>query len=262
MNTEIIQIGPFQLALTLIFVLIAQGGSLRYRLGLGRDITVGTLRTFAQLLLMGYVLTVVFSLNTWSLNLLIFFIMVSAAVQIIHGRIGEKKIPFLKPMFVSMLLSYLLVSVTVTGVIVGARPWWKPQYFIPIAGMIIGNSMNALSLSLERLFTALRSQRCIVEMKLSLGADFREATADIVTDAIRVGMIPSINAMMGVGIVFLPGMMTGQILAGVDPLIAIRYQIVVMLMLVASTAMASIIVVRLTLKRCFSKAERLLLKID
>lgn len=262
MNPDIIQIGPFQLALTLIFVLIAQGGSLLHRLGLGRDITLGALRTFAQLLLMGYVLTAVFAINAWALTLLMFLIMVIAATQIIHGRVAEKKIPFLRPMFVSMLLSYLLVSVTVTGVIIGARPWWKPQYFIPIAGMIIGNSMNALAISLERLFAALRSRRSIVEMKLSLGADFREAAADIVKDAIRAGMISSINAMMGVGIVFLPGMMTGQILAGVDPLIAIRYQIVVMLMLVASTAMASIIVVRLTLKRCFGKAEQLRVDIE
>jgi putative ABC transport system permease protein len=97
-------------------------------------------------------------------------------------------------------------------------------------------------------------------MKLSLGADYKEASREIVADSIKAGMIPSINAMMGVGIVFIPGMMTGQILAGADPLIAIRYQIVVMLMLVGSTALGAMIVVFLTRKRCFGAGQQLLLR--
>jgi putative ABC transport system permease protein len=124
--------------------------------------------------------------------------------------------------------------------------------------MIIGNSMNALAISLERLFSDLRVKKDAVEMMLTLGADFREASQDIMRDAIRAGMIPSINSLMGVGLVFLPGMMTGQILAGADPLTAIRYQIVVMLMLVASNCLGSIVVVLLTRKRCFGKGQELL----
>jgi putative ABC transport system permease protein len=106
----------------------------------------------------------------------------------------------------------------------------------------------------------LRERRSEVEMKLCLGADYKEASQDIVRSAMRSGMIPSINSLMGVGVVFIPGMMTGQILAGADPLVAIRYQIVVMVMLVGATAIGSLIVVLLVRKMCFGAGARLLLK--
>jgi putative ABC transport system permease protein len=252
-SAGVIQIGPWQLALTLVFVLVVGVASVVHRLGLGRDLLVGTVRTFAQLFLMGYVLKAVFGLSLQWLTLLVFLVMVTASAQIIHGRVKEREVSYLPALFVSMLISYFAVSVVVTGVIVGARPWWRPQYFIPLSGMVVGNSMNALAIALERLFSDLRKKRELVEMRLCLGADYREASADIARDALRAGMIPSINAMMGVGLVFLPGMMTGQILAGADPLVAIRYQIMVMLMLVAATGMATMVVVLLARKRCFGR---------
>jgi putative ABC transport system permease protein len=145
-------------------------------------------------------------------------------------------------------------------VIVGAKPWWKPQYFIPLAGMIVGNSMNAIAISLDRLFGELRGRRQEVEMMLCLGADYKEASQDMVINAMRAGMIPSINSMMAAGVVFIPGMMTGQILAGADPLIAIRYQIVVMVMLVGSTAIGSLVVVLLVRRLCFGPGHQLRLR--
>jgi putative ABC transport system permease protein len=145
-------------------------------------------------------------------------------------------------------------------VVVSVKPWWKPQYFIPLGGMVIGNSMNAIAIALERLLGELRKRRHEVEARLCLGADYKEASKDMLSIAMRAGMIPSINSMMAVGIVFIPGMMTGQILAGADPLQAVRYQIVVMVMLVGSTAIGSLLVVYLVRKRCFSKGERLLLQ--
>jgi putative ABC transport system permease protein len=125
--------------------------------------------------------------------------------------------------------------------------------------MVIGNSMSALSICIERLFSQMRQQRDVIEMKLCLGANYKEASGEIFRNAVSAGMIPSINAMMGVGLVFLPGMMSGQILAGTDPLIAIRYQIVVMFMLVGSTAMSAIIVMLIVRRRCFGSGEELLL---
>jgi putative ABC transport system permease protein len=260
MTPHIIEIGPWQLVMCLGFVLLAGGTSVYHRLGLGRDLLVGTVRTFAQLFIMGYVLTFVFEVRTAWLVLLMFTGMVGAAIHIIRGRVKERAVPFLVPTFVSMLLSYALVSWLVTGVIVGARPWWTPQYFIPLAGMIVGNSMTAISLSLDRLFSDLRSRRAEVEMRLCLGADPAEASADIMRGAIRAAMTPSINSLMAVGLVSLPGMMTGQILSGTDPLIAIRYQIVVMLMLVASTALGAMLVTGLVRRRCFTRGHSLALR--
>ena len=123
--------------------------------------------------------------------------------------------------------------------------------------MITGNSMNAITIALERMFTELRRERPRIELALSLGGTYQEATADILRACIRAGMIPSINALMTVGLVSLPGMMTGQILAGADPMTSIKYQIIVMLMLVASTAIGSIIVVHVVRRMCFSKAQQM-----
>ena len=159
------------------------------------------------------------------------------------------------------LLSISLGAALTLGLLVGLNVFsFTAQQIIPIAGMVIGNSMNAMAISLERLLGDLRGRRGEVEMQLCLGADYREASQDIFRDAMRAGMIPSINSMMAVGVVFIPGMMTGQILAGADPVSAIRYQIVVMVMLVGSTALGSLLVLSLVRRRCFGPAQQLLLK--
>ena len=256
---QIITISTGQLLLALVFILIAQASSFIYHLGLNRDITIGTIRTFAQLFLMGYVLTFILKTSNPFLVIGVFMVMVVSAMFIIKGRVKEKQIPYIIPTFLTMLVSYLATAIFVSGLIVGITPWWEPRYFIPAGGMVIGNSMSALAISLERMFRDMRQQKELVEMKLSLGANYREASLDIFKNAITAGMIPSINAMMGVGLVFIPGMMSGQILAGTDPLIAIRYQIVVMLMLVGSTAVSSVVVMLFVRRRCFGSGEEVLL---
>lgn len=256
----LIDIGPWQLLLGLVFILAAGGASAVHRLGLGRDLFWGAVRTFAQLLVLGYVLVFVFKSGQSWLVLAFFTMMIFFAVRIIRGRIKERDVAVGIPIFVSMFGSYFLVSALVVGVIVGAKPWWRPEYFLPLAGMVVGNSMTALAISLERLFSDLRARRNELEMKLCLGASAREATRGIVAEAVRAGMIPSINSMMGVGVVFIPGMTAGQVLAGADPMLAVRYQIVVMLMLVGSTALGSLLVVHLIAGRCFGKGMRLVLK--
>ena len=256
---SVIDVGPLQLAYCVVFILIAGAGSVSLKLGLERDLLVGTVRTFAQLGIMGYVLKFIFDLDNAWLILLLFSFMVFWAAHAIRGRVKEDKVAIFIPTFVSMVSSYTLVSILVTSVIVQVKPWYTPQYFIPLGGMIIGNSMNAITISLDRLFSDIRKQRDEVELALCLGATYQEATSTILRDTIRAGMIPSINALMTVGLVSIPGMMTGQILAGADPVIAIKYQIIVMLMLVASTAIGSIIVVNVMRRRCFTRAHQLVL---
>ncbi len=255
-------IGPFEMGLAVAFVMASGCVSLAYGLGLARDLFWGTVRTFVQLLAMGWALQFIFGL-AWSLPVLaVFALMVAMATRIVLKRIKEPQLSMGLPIFWAMLGSYALVTVMVTGVVVNAEPWWLPQYFLPLGGMIIGNSMNALALSLERLFTGLRQRRDEVEMRLALGADAGEASRPIVREAVKAGMIPSINAMMGVGVVFIPGMMTGQILAGADPMLAVRYQIVVMLMLTASSALSAVLVAIMARRRCFTAAHQLRLRPD
>lgn len=252
-------IGFWQLALALVFVLAAGGASLWLKLGLGRDLLVGTVRTFAQLFLMGYVLVYLFEINTPWVVLPVFGVMIFFAANIVSGRLPARRGWLLGPVFLSMLLSYMVVTIMVVGLVVQADPWWEARYFIPIGGMVVGNSMNAMALALERLLSDAAGGRDRVEALLALGADRREATATMAAGAVRAGMIPSINSMMGVGVVFLPGMMTGQILAGADPLLSIKYQIVVMLMLVGSTTLGSTLAVWLARRRLFNAAEQLTL---
>jgi len=254
-----IHIGLGQLALGILLVLIAGITSIWHTLELERDLIVGTVRTFIQLFLLGYVLEFIFKIQNFWLVIMFFSLMILFAAWTIKGRVKEKQISFFLPVFFSMIVSYFIVSYIVTAVLIGVKPWWSPHYFIPLGGMVIGNSMNAIAIALERLLSELRRCRGEIEMKLCHGADFKEASENIVRRSIKAGMIPSINSMMAVGIVFIPGIMTGQILAGADPLIAIRYQIIVMVMLVGSTTLGTLLVVLIVRKLCFGSAHQLLL---
>jgi putative ABC transport system permease protein len=259
MTSGIIDIGPWQLGMGLLFVVIAGAASLYHSLKLEKDLFIGTIRTFAQLFLLGYILQLVFAIDDYRVILSIFLFMVFFAAWTIYGRVRERQVRFFLPVCLSMIVSFFIITYVVTALVVDVRPWWKPQYFIPLGGMIIGNSMNAIAIALERLLTDIRARQNEIEMKLCLGADYREASNDIVRNAMRAGMIPSINSMMAVGIVFIPGMMTGQILAGADPMIAIKYQIIVMVMIVGATTLGTLLVVLITRKRCFRPGHQLLI---
>ncbi|KEA62074.1 YbbM seven transmembrane helix protein [Marinobacterium lacunae] len=254
---NVIDIGWWQLSLSLVFILLAAVASIIYRLGMERDLLVGTVRTFAQLALVGYVLQFVFDIEHPALILLLYLWMLFWAAHAIHGRVAEPEVSIFGPTFVSMAVTFTLITTVVTSLVVQVDPWYRPQYFIPLGGMIAGNAMNAISLSLERLLSSLRGRRSEVELILSLGGTWQEAARTLRSDAIKAGMIPSVNAMMTVGLVSLPGMMSGQILAGVDPAQAIQYQILVMLMLVGATALGTLIVVNLILRRCFTRYDQL-----
>ncbi len=259
MTQGALNIGAWELSVAAVFIIVVGAISIWGRLGLEKGLFVGSARCVLQLLALGYVLRFIFDLASVWIVALIFFIMVTFAVRIVKGNVAEQKIPFVLPAFLTMLMVYALIASVVTGVIVGAQPFWHPQYFIPLAGMVVGNSMTALGLALDRLFSDLRARRDEVEMMLCLGATAGEASAGIFRGALKAGMIPSINALAGVGLVFIPGMMTGQILSGEDPVLAIRYQIVVMFMLVASTALTVVIVLKIVRNRCFGPGEQLLL---
>ena len=254
MTPDIVNIGFGQLAAGLLFIVIAGAASVFHALKLEKDLAIGTVRTFAQLFILGYILKVIFNLDNVWLVLSIFLFMTFFAAWTIYSRVKEKQISFFFPVLFSMIISFFLVSFMVTAVVLGVEPWWKPQYFIPLGGMVIGNSMNAIAIALDRLLGDLRSNRKEVEMRLCLGADYKEASQEIVRDALKAGMIPSINSMMAVGMVFIPGMMTGQILSGISPLVAARYQIMVMCMIFAAAGISTAIFLALNQKRVLAHA--------
>jgi putative ABC transport system permease protein len=157
-----------------------------------------------------------------------------------------------------ILLGSGLTLVYVGAVVIHVRPWYDPRYLIPLFGMIVANAMNGATLAAERLQAEIQAGRAEIEAYLALGASSRQATAEPARRALIAALMPTINALSVVGIVSLPGMMTGQILAGSPPEQAVRYQIVVMFMLTGATALTSAAVVLWYRRTFFSAAEQLL----
>lgn len=248
----VIAIGPWQLALATGFMLVVAVISLRLALGVERDLFVATARTYLQLIVLGLVLRWVFRIDSPWLVLAIVGVMMIAAAQAIVQRAPDAPRGILGSSMLTMLLTGFTVTFAVTGLIVQVEPWYRAQYVIPIAGMVLGNSMNGVALALERTFADLDTHAEEILSLVALGATPWEAAGDIVRVAIRAGLIPTINSMAAAGLVFIPGMMTGQVLAGADPLKAAYYQIVVMLMVSAATALGSVLAVLLSYRRRFT----------
>ena len=255
-----VDITPLQLALAVLLVLVPGVLSMAFGLGLLRNLAIGTVRAVVQLLAVGYLLRYVFALDTpWAVGGML-LLMSLAAARAALARQSRKPRGFTLITIVTMVVSAALVTAVVTQVILRVDPWYAPAYLIPITGMILGNCLNGIALGLERLLADLAASRARIEAAQCLGASAWEASRDVLRGALRAAMIPTINSLMVVGIVSLPGMMTGQILAGVDPLLAVKYQIVVMLMLAAGTALGSLLLLLLAHRRCFDERQRLIVE--
>lgn len=157
----------------------------------------------------------------------------------------------------SMFLSSFTVAILALTVIVGPDPWYTPQYAIPLLGMLLGNTMTGVAVALDRMTQAAFDQRGAVEARLILGQTWREAISDIRADSMRAGMIPTVNAMAAAGVVSLPGMMTGQILAGSPPLEAVKYQIVILFLIAVGTILGTVGAIWGASRRLFDQRERL-----
>jgi len=252
-----IDLSVWQLGLALLLVGVVVVISARQALGLERDLVIGAIRTVVQLYLVGLVLAAVFSAARWYWVVLILIVMTAVATQAAVSRLGKPLPGGYRIAATALTVSTAATLAYVIGIVVQARPWYEPQYIIPIAGMILGNAMTSAALAGDRLQGDLRTRADEVEAMLALGFSGREAVQPLVRSSLRAAMIPTVNGMMTVGVVQLPGMMTGQILAGTSPLVAIEYQMVVMFMLAAGTTVASLIFVRLAVGRYLTPAHQL-----
>jgi len=256
---ELIRLTPFSLALTAVLVLLLALLSYRLHLGVGRRLIIAALRSTVQLLLLGMVLTILFDQrNPWLIGL-ITLIMLSVASHEVTARqkhryaggwgygIGAA----------SMLLSSFSVTLLTLLVIIRVEPWYTPQYLIPLLGMLLGNTMSGVALSLDNLSRAAWGKKGEIEARLMLGAEFGEAIREIRRDALRSGLIPIINSMSVAGVVSLPGMMTGQILGGSPPFEAAKYQILILLLIAFGTGLGSIFAVYAGSARLFDERQRL-----
>ncbi len=257
-NTTYIVISNLQLALAALLLIINIGLSVLLRLGLGRDLLVGAVRMTVQLALVGLVLEWVFQTKQPLIIVMMALIMATlagiAAVQRTSRRFPGV---YWNSLVTISASAFLVTGAAITGIL-QVDPWFDPQYLIPLLGMVLGNALTGISLGLDRMMEGCVRNRNWIETMLSHGASRWEAAHDEIRQALRTGMIPTVNAMMIMGIVSLPGMMTGQILAGAAPLDAVRYQMVIMFMVAACTALATLGVVLLAYRMLFSEDHRLM----
>lgn len=251
MNGGVVDIGYVELVAAAALMLVAGAVSWRLELGLTKRIAVSSIRMFAQLLASGLVLVYLFQYQTWWLVLLVLVFMVVAATQIATTRV-KNSVPGLRfSVFVSLLLSSVAVGLIVAEGVVHADPWYNARQLVPIAGMIIGNAMSATAVAIDRLLADLDGRSDEMFTLVALGAAAKEAAFPSLKAAIGAGMTPVLATMSAAGIVTIPGMMSGQLLAGADPLAAAKYQIVVMLMLSAANTIAIVSACFLTYRKRF-----------
>jgi len=253
----VIDLSVWQVGLAAVLVGVVIVISARQALGLERDLVVGTVRTIVQLYLVGLILASVFTAGRWYWVALVLIVMTLVATQAAVSRL-KKPIPGRYEIAATaIVVSTAMTLGWVIAVVVRVHPWYEPQYVIPIAGMILGNAMTSAALAGDRLQSDLRARTNEIEAMLALGFPGSEAVQPMVRSAVRAAMIPTGSGMMTVGLVQLPGMMTGQILAGASPLVAIEYQIVVVFMLAVATSVASLLFVRLAVRRYLTPAHQL-----
>jgi len=233
MENPVITLSLAQLALALVPVGITLLILLRWSFGTGNALyALG--RMLAQLLLIGYVLAWIFGAKSGVLILLVLAIMLSASGWIAVGTVKEHRKTLLWSSLVAITIGGGLTLVLITQLVLQLDPWYLPRYMIPLAGMVFANAMTAVSLAAERLYSELQHEPSWDKARLI---------------AYQAAMIPVINSLFAVGLVSLPGMMTGQILSGVSPLIAARYQIMVMCMIFASAGISTAIFLTLCKSR-------------
>ncbi|MCK5001433.1 MAG: iron export ABC transporter permease subunit FetB [Gammaproteobacteria bacterium] len=258
MNT-LISLSAYDLMLASLLVLALVGLTVRLNLGIAQQLVIAAIRTTAQLLLIGLVLKQVFETAQLPLIALMMLVMLTVAAWEVLSRQKRK----IKGWWgfgisgLSLFVSSFLITMIALFAIIKTDPWYTPQYAIPLLGMLLGNTMNGIALGMDRLIQTAWQQRAVIEQRLMLGQTAVEAIREIRHESMRAGMIPIINAMAAAGIVSLPGMMTGQILSGTEPVEAVKYQILIMFMVTAGTGFGVVAVLHLISKRMFDSRDRL-----
>lgn len=252
MNNAYIPISDTQLILSVILIFITGSISALLKLGLLKSLIWGTIRAFLQLSLIGYALSFIFAIDSLYIIIPILLLQCYIAAREASRRISKAPEQSVFISFLALTASTFIVGLTVVILIISPEPLYSARIMIPIFGMILGNSMNGIALSLERMLAEINAHIEQVEQLLCLGASPWEAVREYAQTAIKSGMTPSINALMIVGLVSLPGMMTGQILAGMNPQNAVRYQFVVMIMMTAAVAIGCLLIIGLSYKKVFT----------
>lgn len=256
---DIITLSIWQVALAYSFIVIVLLIVRRRGIRREKDILLSSVRMTLQLVLTGYVLNLLFGHPHPALTIMVIILMEVFAIATVIRRQARKAPTSLKQVIaLAMIAGTLSCLLFFLFAVIQLRPWYDPRYFIPLAGMLIGNSMTGISLAVRQLQDMMDSQRPLVEQALMLGATPSDATRRIINQTFDSAIMPTINSMLGMGIIFLPGMMTGQILSGTLPTTAIAYQIAIMLAILGAVSLTVLILLRLGCRSFFTRSDQLI----
>jgi putative ABC transport system permease protein len=242
-----------EVAGSIALVALAVAVSYWRRAELERDLAVAVLRSFVQLTAIGYVIQAIFDSDSlWLVAALL-------AVMVGFGAFTARSRARGVPGALGPLVLALSAAAAITlGMVLGLGVFEaEPRYLVPVGGMVIGNSMTAAAVALNRLADEVRGQAPLIEAMLALGATSRQAAAGLVTRSLRSGMIPLIDSTKTTGIVFFPGTMVGMLVAGAEPIDAVRLQLILLWVLLGSVALAALISVSLGYRGFFTPAHQL-----
>ena len=235
----------WDLALAACLILLNGALSIAFNLGLERTLFINTLRMVVQLGAVGFVLKFIFAQTSafWTLGLALF-------MTLFAGReVMARQTARLKGWWgyglgtTTLLLVGSLTTMFAVAVLIQPDPWFAPRFVLPILGMMLGNTLTGISLGLETLMTTVKRERAAIEARIALGHSQIQALEQAMSHALKTGMMPIINSMAASGVVFLPGMMSGQILSGVDPVEATKYQLLVMFLIAGATALGALVAI-------------------
>lgn len=247
--------GYVEVALSLSLVLLSIIIARFWKIPVAKDMAFGSVRAFVQLVAVGYALEIIFDLQSIWIITLALLVMITVGAQAASSRTKNLRYSFLINLISILVGSLITIGLMLLFKIIS----FEARYIIPLGGMIIGNSMNSSALTIERLTSGISGNRQAIESALALGKNWRSASSIIIRESATAGMITMLNFMKTVGIVALPGAMTGMILAGADPVDAVLLQIIVAYMLLMAVTLTSIVTVELTIRRFFTKHHQLTL---
>jgi putative ABC transport system permease protein len=234
-----ISLSPLDIGIAAILLVINALLSVVLRLGLAKQMLIAASRMVVQLLLLGLVLKALFDLASPLVTAAMGLIMILFAGREVMARQSRKLTGWWAYGLgtTSMLIAGTVVTLFALTTQVRPNPWYEARVAIPLLGMILGNTMTGIAIGLDRLMTGTARERSAIEARLALGHSSTQAMSGVVREALRSGLIPIINSMSAVGLVSIPGMMTGQILAGVEPMEAVKYQLLIMFLIAGGTTL-------------------------
>jgi putative ABC transport system permease protein len=253
----IVDIRTWSLVAGYLLLMLPLAILLYHRVPILKDTTFAVVRMTVQLLFVGLYLQVVFRINHWALNLAWVLVMVSVADGAILRGCRLKARRFAPPLLLALLAGTLLPALVFVGPVLQRPNWLDAQYLIPIGGMVLGNCLRADIIGLKHFYEAIATGEKRYEQNLAQGAALHEALHPYFREALEAALMPTVASMATIGLVALPGMMTGIILAGADPLTAIKYQIAIMVAIFSGTAITVFLAIWLTIRTSFTAYGKL-----